>query len=220
MKRLLTFVVLGFFLYSLCPDVPAEARRGFGGGFGRSSFGRGFGRSGWGRGIARRSYGSRRSFSSWGRSSRRSVSQAPPFRGAKPSGWTGGNMARRVGTHGRVFNSRGQAQSAYRKNLKSRWNREPAARPAYVPRTFRASGRNNNVVFHNGGYGYWGPGRVWVALAASNMLMTGSMMASHGYYYGSPYYMAPHGGGFSMFFILVIIFLFVSMVGRQARGMY
>jgi len=200
-KQLLILLVLGVFVLSMLPVQDAEARRGFGGGFGRSSFGKssfGFGR--------RSTYkSSRRSF--WGRSSAQ--------RSQSTRRWSGGNMAQRVGTRGSVFNSRKKAESAYRNNLKTRWKNKPASRPTYVPRRYSRGGKNYDVVFRNGGYGYWGAGNTWFALAAGSMLVNSSLMANRGYYYGSQ----PSRGssGLNLFLLFLAGFLLLNFIGKRVR---
>jgi len=146
MKHTVLLLVLSAFVLSLLPLQEVEARSSFGGGFGRSSFGRssfGFGRrSSFGR---RSTFGGRRT-SFWGRSSTRARSS---------SRWSGGNMSRRVGSKGKAFSSRSQAENAYRGSLKTNWKSKPATRPAYVPRRYSSGGRNYDVIFRNGRYGYW-----------------------------------------------------------------
>jgi len=203
MKHALILLVLSAFVLALLPVQEVEARKGFGG-FGRSSFGRSS------FGFGRRSTFSGRRTSFWGRSSSRAKSSR---------GWSGGNMSRRVGTKGNVFSSRSQAQRAYRNNLKTTWKSKPATRPAYVPRRYSSGGRNYDVVFRNGRYGYWGPGNTWVALAAGSMLVSGALMANRGYYYGTPYSRGSGGGGVPLFFIFLAVFFFVSFVGNKARRM-
>jgi len=201
-KHALLLLVLSVFVLALLPTQEVEARKGFGG-FGRSSFGRssfGFGR--------RSSFGSR-SKSFWGRSSVRAKSSRA---------WSGGNMSRRVGTQGKVFGSRSQAETAYRNNLKTTWKSKPASRPAYVPRRYSSGGRDYDVTFRNGRYGYWGPGNTWVALAAGSMLLNSSLMANRGYYYGSPYSRGSTGG-VPLFVVFLGVFLFVSFAGKFARRM-
>ena len=119
-------------------------------------------------------------------------------------------MSKRVGTKGNVFGSKSKAEAAYRKNLKTKWNTEPSVRPSYVPRTYSDGGKNYNVGFNNGGYGYWGPSNTWVALAAGSMLMNSTMMANQGYYYGT----RSHRGGFSLFPILLLVFFVVAFSGK------
>ncbi|MBI5185107.1 MAG: hypothetical protein HZA01_05200 [Nitrospinae bacterium] len=218
MKRFFTIIALSAFFFSLIPDLPAEARRGFGGGgFGRSSSLSGsMGRSGWGS-SSRSSLGAECSFSSWGRSSRQATTTVPPSPNARPSGWTGGNMDKRIGTSGKIFNSRSEAEDAFRRDVKTKWDREPSARPEYVPNTYSSGGRNYDVVFNNGGYGYWGPGNTWMALSAASMLLNAGLLANHGYYYGTPHYAGGGGGGSSGFFIVLMIFVFVAVAGSRAR---
>ncbi|HED13271.1 MAG TPA: hypothetical protein ENI62_06395 [Gammaproteobacteria bacterium] len=202
MKQILILFILGVFVLSMLPVQDAEARRGFGSGFGRSSFGKssfGFGRrSGFSRTSSRRSF--------WGRSSVRSKSSRR---------WSGGNVAQRVGTSGSVFTSRKQATSAYQKNLKTRWKSKPSSRPAYVPRRYSRAGRNYDVVFRNGNYGYWGPGRTWFALAAGSMLVNSTLMANRGYYYGTP--QSRNSSGLSLFLWFLAGFLLLNFIGKRFR---
>jgi len=204
--RVLSVAALTVFLLSLVPAHDAEARRGFGGGFGRSSFGKSsFGRSSFGRSsFGRRSAAFGRG-TGWGRSSARRSSAALGR----------GNMGRRVGTKGSVFSSRSAAESAYRKNLKTRWASRPARRPDYVPKSVRVGGQNRDVVFRNGRYGYWGPGNTWVALAAGSMLMNGALLANQGYYYGATGSRGSYGGGFSLFFTFLVIFFVMNFIGTR-----
>jgi len=202
MKQMLILFVLGVFVFSLLPVQDAEARRGFGGGFGRSSFSKssfGFGsRSSFGKSSSRRSF--------WGRSSARSKSSRR---------WGGGNMAKRVGTTGSTFTSRKQAKSAYQKSLKTRWKSKPKSRPAYVPRRYSSGGREYNVVFRNGNYGYWGAGNTWFALAAGSMLVNSTLMADRGYYYGTR--QSRSSGGGSLFLLFLAGFLLLNFIGKRVR---
>ncbi len=202
-KQLIILMVLGVFVFSLLPIQDAEARRGFGGGFGRSSFSK----SSFGFGRRSTFNSSRRSF--WGRSSSRSGST---------SRWGGGNMSRRVATSGSVFSSRKQAESAYRKKLKTRWNSKPSSRPSYVPRRVASGGRNYDVVFRNGGYGYWGTGNTWFALAAGSMLANNALMADRGYYYGAQQNRS--SGGWSLFLLFLAGFLLLNFVGNRVRRLH
>jgi len=201
MKHTLLLLVLSAFVLSLLPLQEVEARSSFGGGFGRSSFGRSS------FGFGRRSSFSGRGTSFWGRSS---------ARGRSTSRWSGGNMARRVGSKGKAFSSRSQAERAYRGGLKTTWKSKPATRPSYVPRRYSSGGRNYDVTFRNGRYGYYGPGNTWVALAAGSMLAGSALMANRGYYYGTPYSRGS-SGGVPLFLVFLGVFFFTSIVGRMAR---
>ena len=217
MKRFLSTVIVVVFFLLFFADIQAEARGRMGGGFGRSSsgFGRSIGRSGWGSSRSK-SYSTSRSSSSWGRSSRGTkTTTIPPSPNAKPSGWTGGNMAKRKGSHGTVYKSRSTAETAYRNNLKTKWDKKPTSRPDYVPRTINTNGRNYNVSYNNGNYGYYGPGRTWVALTAANMMMTSALMTQHGFYHGTPYYSTGRGGGGMAFFIVLLIFTGFVFLGMK-----
>lgn len=218
-KQILSILGLLVFLLPILADMSAEARGTRGGGFGRTSsgFGKSIGRSGWGSSRARPDSTLRSTSSSWGRSSQRvNTTTIPPSSNTKPSGWTGGNMAKRKGTQGTVYRSRSEAEAVYRENLKTQWDKEPASRPDYVPRTINVGGRNQDLVFHNGQYGYYGPNKTWIALSAANMLMSGALLAQRGFYYGTPYYATAHRGGSSKaFFVVLLIFAGVVFLGMK-----
>jgi len=199
MKQVLILLILGVFVLSMLSIQDAEARRGFGGSFSRSSFSKssfGFGR--------RSSFNSSRP-SFWGRSSTRTQSRR----------WGGGNMARRVGTNGSVFTSRKQAETAYRNTLKTRWKSKPTSRPAYIPRTYSSGGRSYDVIFRNGGYGYWGSGNTWFALAAGSMLVNSTSMADRGYYYGTR--RSRDSGGVRLLLLFLAGFLLLNYLGKRFR---
>ncbi len=208
MKHVLILFVLAIFMLLVLPVQEVEARKGFGGGFGRSSFSRST--SGFGRSSFRSPGKSKSAF--WGRSSTRAKSS---------SRWSGGNMAKRVGRKGTVFNSKKQAETAYRNKLKTSWRRKPSKRPDYVPQSISNGGRNYNVSFRNGGYGYWGPGNIWIALAAGSMLANSSLMANQGYYYGTPGGTSDSRGyrsnGPSWFMIFLIGFVLARIAGNITR---
>jgi len=205
LKHALWLLVLGTLFLSLLPAQEAEARKGFGGGFGKSSFRRSAS------GFSKRGFSNKRKTSGrslWGRSSKRAKST---------SKWSGGNVSRRVGSKGTVFNSRGKAESAYRQNLKTSWKSKPSTRPDYVPRRYSKGGRDYDVTFRNGRYGYWGSGNTLVALAAGSMLANSALMANRGYYYGARDSRNSRGSGVSWFVIFLGLFLLVNMAGKITR---
>jgi len=205
LKHTLFLLVLGTFVLSLLPAQEVEARKGFGGGFGKSSFKRSAS------GFSKRGFSNKRRTSGrslWGRSSERARST---------SKWSGGNISRRVGSKGNVFNSRGKAEGAYRKNLKTSWKSKPSTRPDYVPRRYSKGGRDYDVIFRNGRYGYWGQGNTWVALAAGGMLANSALMANRGYYYGALDSRNSRGSGIPWFVIFLGLFFFVNFAGKMTR---
>lgn len=87
--------------------------------------------------------------------------------------------------YGKGEQGRQNAIADYRKEQASkvtqRWDSEPSIRPSYVPNTISRNGSNVNVVFSNGGYGYY-VGSAWTPLDyAMYMAVTDDMLYHHGY---------------------------------------
>lgn len=99
---------------------------------------------------------------------------------------------------GKSFTSREKAVADFKaKNATkytSKFDKEPATRPSYIPTTYRdSSGTTRNIVYDNrgGGYGYWSGGNSGLGTfimfdALSDMVMLNALMDKDGYYVGSP----------------------------------
>ncbi|MFQ5645768.1 MAG: hypothetical protein ACE5GM_02465 [bacterium] len=204
MKNNIRFYLVSVFL-ACCLVVPSisQARR-FGGGFGRG-FGRAFSRGGmrWGGRMGGRSRPSRSlGRGGWGRSRSRGDRM----------------LSRKTAQRGKRFASRKSAQSAYRNShrMKNKFKSKPASRPEHIPSTVNRGGRNYNVSYYNGSYGYYNPLGVFVALTAADMLVTNAMMRSAGYGYGYGPYQGAHyyrSGGMSFWSGMLMFFLIIYIAG-------
>lgn len=136
----------------------------------------------------------------WGSSQRpATTSTAPSFSGRRPSPAASHSsnadraLAEKAKINGTSFSNRAQAVDSFKaKNAAqypTRFSREPATRPSYVPSTYNVGGRNVTIIYHNGGYGYWDPFHpgVWLFYDLwMDQMMMNQLMAQQGYYYGRP----------------------------------
>jgi len=191
--------------------------------FSGSAIARRFGSS---RGGFSRSFGRRSSgfFSSGRRRSRPRGGAFSSRRGSKSR--ADSMLSRKTAQKGKMFSSRKAAVSDYKKNLKNRWSSKPKRRPKYIPNSVSSGGRNYNVVFNNGRYGFWNSAGSFMALTAANMLITDAMLSRRGYGYGGGYgggYGAGYGGAYPpssgiSFTGLIFFGLIIYFAMRIRRG--
>jgi hypothetical protein len=74
----------------------------------------------------------------------------------------------------------------------TRFVSEPRIRPSYIPSYYTYGGTRYNIIYnpYYGGYGYWGPGHVWMMYdLMTDAIMLNTLMNNHGYYAnGQGYY--------------------------------
>ncbi len=215
-RRVVVAIAAALTLFLVAED--AFARR-FGGFSGRS-FSRSFSSS--------RSLGSSRSFSR--SSSRRSLSGSRAStatarsntRGVSQSNY---NRARQQGT---TFQSRSQAESAFRQRnasqYPSKYASQPSTRPSHIPQTTRVNGQTVNVNYNAGlgGYGYFMGGRWLLYSAMADAAMLSVLMSRNHYYYGAApgAYVGGYSGGFwtGILLIGIIVALYLFVRSAASRG--
>ncbi|HUX13204.1 MAG TPA: hypothetical protein VMW87_09250 [Spirochaetia bacterium] len=220
--------VVAVLLIILIPLVAgtAAARGGFrGGGFRSSSLFRSFG--------AGRATPGGGSLFGWGSATRRAGTAAAPLRsGQTVSGSRAAVAAQRnlyatARRNGTLFSTRNEAVQAFAaKNAgrySSRFSSDPAARPAYIPRSTVVDGRTVNVAYNAGlgGYGYIDPflGHWVMYNALTDAAMMGVLMSNQGYYWGAPPLYVSHGPGFFTWAIILFVgFMLVSSLMRTMQG--
>lgn len=218
-RRVLVAIAAALTLFLVAED--AFARR-FGGFSGRS-FSRSFSSS--------RSLGSSRSFSS---SSRRSLSGSRASTAAARSNTRGisqtnYNRARQQGT---TFQTRSQAESAFRQRnasqYSSKYPTQQSTRPSHIPQTTRVNGQTVNVNYNAGlgGYGYFMGGQWILYSAMADAAMLSVLMSRNNYYYGAApgAYVGGYSGGFwtgiLIIGIIVAMFLFVRSAANRGSTRY
>lgn len=162
---------------------------------------------------------------SWG-SSQRAPSSAPTSGADKV-------FAEKAKASGTSYQSRGQAEDAFKKQYSStyttKFSSEPTARPNYVPNTYVYNNQSYNVIYDRsyGGYGYYVGSRWYYYDAFTDAVILSSLMNRHNYHYtghappGSTVYVSDGGsagwviGGILLG--LLLIFVFVIAIS-QNRG--
>ena len=120
--------------------------------------------------------------------------------------------------NGTAFQTRSQAadnfKTRYGSQYTNRFSKEPSSRPSYIPQSTSVGGRNYTIIYDigHGGYGYYGPGGVWMMYdVMSDALMMNALMSHHGYYYGD----APpvhHSSWMALVWVLIMILALVLVV--------
>lgn len=92
---------------------------------------------------------------------------------------------------GTMFKNRDEAakdfQAKHAKEYPSKFDKEPAKRPGYIPSSTQVDGHTYNITYNSryGGYGYFDPFGRWMLYdAMRDMMMLSMLMGNHGYYYG------------------------------------
>ena len=218
-RRVLVAIAAALTLFLVAED--AFARR-FGGFSGRS-FSRSFSSS--------RSLGSSRSF---GSSSRRSLSGSRASTATARSNTRGVSQSNysRARQQGTTFQSRSQAESAFRQRnssqYPSKFASQPSTRPSHIPQSTRVNGQTVNVNYNAGlgGYGYFMGGRWILYSAMADTVMLSALMSRNHYYYGArpgAYYGGYSGGfwtGLLIIGIIVAIYLFVRSAASRGSTRY
>ncbi|HEY3376932.1 MAG TPA: hypothetical protein VGL77_05495 [Armatimonadota bacterium] len=221
---MLTKLLLVLLAIGLALPMASDARGG-GGRSGGGSFGGG--RSSWGgssRSYSNPSSSPRTGWGSGSSSSWGSGSRSSNTRGASAADRTLYNRAK---TQGTAFNSRTAAVSDFRakygSQYTSRYSREPARRPDYIPQTTQAGGQNVPVIYNQsyGGYGFMSPlTHAWIMYDIwQNQAMMNRMMAGRGYYYGAPpvVHSSFNWGGLLFFLLIVGVIIYFIMRWRRAQ---
>lgn len=173
--------------------------------------------------------------SNWGTSNSSSSfsSKSSTTSTARPSSSTTSQSATHADTRtyeiakssGKAFTTKSEALEHFKKTEASKYTTtfktEPKTRPTYIPKTYSVGGQNVNIVYHNGGYGYYHPvTHTWMEYSVMHdMAMMSMLMGNHGYYVGSPPVVVSSGvdcalGIFFFIFALIIVgAIVVSLIG-------
>lgn len=164
---------------------------------------------------------STKSKSSWG-SSKSSTASASKGSSADKALY---EKAKRNGT---TFQSRSDATNAfkakYAKQYSNKFDKEPAARPDYIPKTYSSGGQTYNVTYNQqyGGYGYMGPSGAWIMYdAMADAAMMSVLMRNNGYYYGAPPAYGTGGGTIALVVVggIVIVVIIGAIVVSKGGGL-
>jgi hypothetical protein len=92
--------------------------------------------------------------------------------------------------NGTAFKSREEAASAFKAKNETKYastfKSEPKVRPDHIPQTTSVGGNTYNIVYGNGGYGYYSGGRWFAYDVFRDTMMLSMLMNQHSYYYGQP----------------------------------
>jgi hypothetical protein len=170
------------------------------------------------------------SSSGWGNSSKIATpSGATSYRTPSSADTTLRNKSIQSGTS---YQSRDHAMNDFKTKYADRYptkfTSEPRIRPSYIPSYYTYSGVRYNVIYNSmyGGYGYWGPGHVWMAYdIMMDTMMLNSLMYNHGYNYPGAVGYVNNGGyvdspvvyssgmiGFSTFILIFLATLFIVLL--------
>lgn len=144
-------------------------------------------------------FGGGRSFSSnkssgksnfnWGKSGRKTgLSSSTRRSSAGKMSSADRSLYNRAKTSGTAFSSKSDALKSFKSKSASKYptkfSSKPSVRPSYVPSNITFKGQQHNVIYRNGGYGYY-IGSTWLLYSVLNDdRNTERLMAENGYYYG------------------------------------
>lgn len=173
--------------------------------------------------------------SNWGTSNSSSSfsSKSSTTSTARPSSSTTSQSATHADTRtyeiakssGKAFTTKSEALEHFKKTEASKYTTtfktEPKTRPTYIPKTYSVGGQNVNIVYHNGGYGYYHPvTHTWMAYnVMHDMAMMSMLMGNHGYYVGSPPVVVSSGVDYALgifffiFALIIVVAIVISLIG-------
>lgn len=120
-------------------------------------------------------------------------------------------------TQGTAFKNRADAKKSFSQGFGSQYGSKyaakPAAKPDHIPATTKVDGRDYPVDYNPqyGGYGYFGPGRNWVAYSVmADVVVMNTLMRRHQYYYGAApgVYYGSFGGFRTGLYVVIGIVIF------------
>ncbi len=174
LRLFLIAVCAGLILSMALSDAFARSK-GFGGFGGGKSF------------SSNRSFG--KSNFNWGKSGQKTgLSSAKRRNSAGKMSSADRSLYNKAKASGTVFNSKSDAlksfKSKYASKYPTKFSSQPSVRPGYIPSNITVKGKQHNVLYRNGGYGYY-IGSTWLLYSVLNDDDEAEKrMAENGYYYG------------------------------------
>jgi hypothetical protein len=162
--------------------------------------------------------------SSWGKNQKSGLSGTTRKSSAGKMSSADRSLYNRAKSSGTVFNSRSDAMKSFKGKYGSQYPTKfaskPGKRPDYIPSSTTLKGKQYNVSYANGGYGYYA-GSVWRPYSPfGDPFMAASLMGMHGYYYGPRpglSVMSMLGMGFTLYALLVVLRSVAGGLGAGPR---